>query len=229
MEVISVDGKVKKTDLLKPFKFDIDKNAVEQKIADLDRMDAEKEKEKHAKDVRDSGVGEKFWGSSFENYVVENETQRKAVYLLKNYAKDPKDKAILLLGNCGLGKTHLVTAMMYECKLKPKFVTMREICIEMEVSRSFKADKNTKQVLMEYATAPLLVVDEICRGTNEKDEQMFHSFVLGYRYDNRLPTVKISNFPYEAVKKTLGKDIIDRLKEISTSLIIEGESWRGRK
>ena len=191
-----------------------------------EELQREKARADHLDDVLKCGIGSKFNDADFSNYEAKEYETIKTVRELIKYAENPGRKTAFLLGNVGLGKTHLGVAILKTCRRSPAYVSMREACIELAVSRSFKADKNTKEVLDGYSRSGMLVIDEIGRGSDTSDEKLFLSYVMNKRYENNRPTVLITNLAYDAVKTLLGADIIDRILETGKSFTLTGESYR---
>ena len=74
------------------------------------------------------------------------------------------------------------------------------------------AETETK-VIEDYSTCGLLVVDEIGAGSGSDHEKQMLCDVLCKRYENKLPTIMISNLGIEDIKKALGERVIDRMHE----------------
>lgn len=91
---------------------------------------------------------------------------------------------------------------------------------------NFKSAQTEEEVFANYTTKPILVLDEIGRTLKREKEIEFLSYILRKRYDNKLPTIIISNLDRKTLLKILGEAVVDRLTEVATSIEFSGESYR---
>jgi DNA replication protein DnaC len=75
----------------------------------------------------------------------------------------------------------------------------------------------------------LLVIDEIGRSMDVIKEKGYLSYIIRNRYNNRLPTVLISNLTKTELLKFFGEAIFDRFQETCIYLEFTGESYRPNK
>lgn len=183
-----------------------------------------------------SNVKRKFFTKTFDDYVVSNETQAKALELVRNIAEKKSDRSLLMTGGNGLGKTML--ASLAVMKRGGYIYKMYEIV--MKIKSSYKANSNVDEqdILNKLSAAPLLVIDEVGKQFGSDSERNWLSYVIDERYETNRPTILISNLKLmrdcsdEAkasgsyLERYLGKDSVSRLAECADIISIDGEDWR---
>jgi len=96
------------------------------------------------------------------------------------------------------------------------------------IRESYRRESHeSEQYLIEdYATVPLLVVNEIGVqfGTDAEKNLLFE--VLDLRYENMLPTVFISNLSIQGIRDFVGGRVIDRMLENGKVVEFTWESYR---
>lgn len=193
-------------------------------------------------------IPNRFAESRFPKMLSEQENALRQFSL-----KNMNDGAVLLVGPTGTGKTTLSICAMHERAIKGfscgLYLSIRFLLPMLRTSRSFTARENEYELLQKYSKTPFLVLDEIGTSTNIAEESEFLRTVIAGRYDNNLPTIFTTNlspsnfkllllgktrenFPTsEALNKFLeissGDPIVNRLKSIMTTIVLDGESKRG--
>ena len=139
---------------------------------------------------------------------------------------------IILLGQSGVGKTHLAIALAYTAvqkRIKARFITASDLIIQMAKAKKEKRyDGFIKQVVM----APsLLVIDEIGHFPMSKEDAHHFFQVISKRYE-RGSTIVTSNLVFSqwsgifANDKVVTTAILDRLLHHSYVINILGDSYR---
>lgn len=159
-------------------------------------------------------------GYTFDNFVVgdKNLYPREAALAI---AKNPGEvyNPCLMVGNVGLGKTHLLQAIgnyVYEhdASLKIVYVTAEKFVREfIEMLGKNESGKNTNKSSKntafkdKYRKADVLLIDDIhtFQGKSETQEELFHIF--NDLYDNKKQIVLTCDRPISELK-----NINDRLK-----------------
>jgi DNA replication protein DnaC len=153
-----------------------------------------------------AGINKGYVKKRFCNYQIYNdnkiaEMQKSKIDYFKTIAETWKDKRItpiiVIYGNTGTGKGHMVTAFIYELiyryNIKARFVKYNSLM--KEIQDSYDSEEVTeKQILNHYKTADLTVLDEI--GIVEKNSNWAFNIlydIIDYRYENGKPTIIISN------------------------------------
>ena len=139
---------------------------------------------------------------------------------------------IILLGQSGVGKTHLAIALAYAAvqnRMKAKFITISDLIMQMSnAKREKRYDSFIKQSIM----APsLLVIDEIGYCPMNKEDAHHFFQVISRRYE-RGATIVTSNLVFSqwsgifANDKVVTTAILDRLLHHSHVINILGDSYR---
>lgn len=194
-----------------------------------------------------SNIPKRFYECRFGSELNDIETSVKAFAL-----KDVNDRAILLIGATGTGKTTVSVCAMHERAIRGMnsglYLSMRFFMPMLRTSRSFSAKESEYDLLQKYIETPFLVIDEVGTATNIVEESEFLRTVIAGRYDNNLPIIFISNLSVSNFKLLLmGKrpedflteeakaqflkaieadPIINRLKSILSILVLNGQSRR---
>jgi DNA replication protein DnaC len=75
----------------------------------------------------------------------------------------------------------------------------------------------------------LLILDEVGVQFGSDTEKLLLFDVLNERYEQRKPTLLLSNLALDGVKAFLGERIYDRLREDGAEAVVfDWDSWRGR-
>ena len=181
-------------------------------------------------------IPKRFEKASFETFHPKTKEQAKARFLLKQQSKKPFTNNILILGNCGTGKTHLGYAFLRECAENKTdttsyylskrcfFVSMKEIIDEMK--QSFSASTLEKSLYQKAIEAPVLILDEIGLQYGSFMERTELYRLFNERYNALKPTIGISNFNPQQLKKILGQRIFERLFCQANVFYFQNESFR---
>lgn len=195
--------------------------------AEVERMEREQAAAERLERFKKSGVPERYQLESLETYRTENEAQKKAAAYAKGFLQAIKCgvfKSLVMLGNAGVGKTHLSCGIVRA--YGGKYRTAPEIVEEIRRAKSFSADKNEGDIIDYYGHVSLLVIDEIGRGINSTDEKYMLYQVLNARYNTRKPTILISNHTKADFLQYVGVAAADRLVESAEIVEINGASYR---
>ena len=139
---------------------------------------------------------------------------------------------IILLGQSGVGKTHLAIALAYQAvqkRIKARFVTAADLIMQMSQA---KKEKRYDAFLRQAVMAPaLLVIDEIGYFPMSKEDAHHFFQVISRRYE-RGSTIVTSNLVFSqwsgifANDKVVTTAILDRLLHHSHVINILGDSYR---
>jgi DNA replication protein DnaC len=139
---------------------------------------------------------------------------------------------IILLGQSGVGKTHLAIALAYQAvqnRIKAKFITISDLILQMSNAKKEKRyDAFIRQSIM---TPSLLVIDEIGYFPMSKEDAHHFFQVISKRYE-RGATIVTSNLVFSqwngifANDKVVTTAILDRLLHHSHVINIIGDSYR---
>lgn len=206
----------------------------------------QKAKEEHKALVKkifsQSGLSARGRLCTFDNYR-KNEDSQEAFDIFYNYAKNFKNiyakkelNGLFVVGNQGVGKTHLANALAgYLLNEGESVVIKRADTLLNSIKDTYDDNGKVKEseILKLYENVKLLIIDEF-------GKDIFSSWAAGKifnivdsRYENLLPVVIITNYPdYELIKRFVpeeeqtARSIMDRLYETCKPVVLVGKSYR---
>lgn len=139
-------------------------------------------------------------------------------------------KNVLLMGNPGVGKTHLATALGIEAAKKRNsvyFISCNDLITNL--SKAFKENRLDNKIKF-YCKYKLLIIDEIGYLPITRDEANMFFQLIAKRYENKA-TIITTNQPFSKWGEvfgdtTIASAIIDRLVHHSVIINIKGKSYR---
>lgn len=134
-----------------------------------------------------------------------------------------------LIGNRGTGKTRLAAEVLRDInRIHGRYVTAMGLFLRIRGTYGKKSGESEKSIVEEFATAPMLILDEIQERGNTEWEDRLLTHVLDARYGEMRPTILIANLTREALRNQLGESINSRLIETGGILEMTGPSHRAR-
>ena len=167
------------------------------------------------------------WPKSIDRAVVQD------LFRLK-FMQEATPGNVIFIGNVGVGKTHLATALGHRACLQGHsvlFTTAVDIINSLSAAQS---SGRLKQELARYTKPTLLVMDELGYLPVDKLGADLLFQIISQRYE-RVSTVVTSNRVYKNWSgifnndSTLTSAILDRLLHHAQTIIIEGKSYRTRE
>jgi DNA replication protein DnaC len=138
---------------------------------------------------------------------------------------------VLFVGNTGLGKTHLATAL--GCSLcqraeRVRYTTIGTMALDLTTS---EATGTLKRAMDRYIKPALLVIDEVGYVRMAEQESNLVFQIFSQRHSGRRSTVVTTNQPFGEWNQVFHNDamahaILDRLVERSEVFYLEGKSYR---
>jgi len=165
------------------------------------------------------------------DYTFSVGVNRKQIEELATLGFIKRHENIILLGECGVGKTHLAIALAYKAvqhRYKAKFTTIADL-----LANANKAKKERKyDTFLKSVTNPsVLVIDEIGYFNMNKEEANHFFQIISKRYEKG-STILTSNLVFSkwtqvfAGDKVVTTAILDRLLHHSHIINIQGDSYR---
>lgn len=208
-------------------------------------------RDKVAKIVGESGMGERFLRRTFQSLIVTDDN-RRAVTAAKKYAEgfdlllpksgqpEPGRNGLFISGSPGTGKTHIAAAISnYLMAQGRPVICMTMIDLLERIKRTYsKGNASEEDVLKIYKTVPLLVIDDI--GKEPPTDWAISTIynIINGRYEAYLPIIVTTNYntetlisrmtPRDTGDDTTARATLDRLMEMCKGITLTGESWRCR-
>lgn len=181
-----------------------------------------------------SGIPVRFKDCSFDNFRQCKEKKSVQDYA-KNFSEVMKfGRCLILSGNVGTGKTHLISALLNHLidHYQSKVLYTKAFDLLRGIKETYNKKNTTtfSDTQKKFTRVDLLVIDEIGVqfGTDTEKDILFE--IINDRYENFKPTILITNLAIAKLKEYVGDRVIDRMRENEGKMIIfEGESFRGKK
>lgn len=198
--------------------------------------------------LRESRIPRRYQGCSFEEFADLSTSLTLAKLRIRRFVEEYPihDFGLLLLGPCGVGKTHLATAALLSL-IKDKgvrglFYDFRDLLKEIQASYNPVSDTTEMEVLQPIFAAEVLVLDDLgsTKMTDWVRDTLSH--IINNRYNERRVTVFTSNMDDETAAKPqpadervrekpnlrsqIGDALRSRLYEMCEVITMEGEDFR---
>lgn len=189
--------------------------------------------------IGEAGIPERFRSRTLESFIVTTENQGKALEFATAYAAGfaeamASGKSALFLGKPGTGKTHLAIGIGLEIMRQKEtrsvyFTTVIRAIRRIKDTWSRGAAESESEAISDLTFPSLLILDEVGIQYGSDTEKMILFDVLNDRYENRKPTLLLSNLALDDVKAYLGERVFDRLREDGGEVVtFDWGSHRGR-
>ncbi len=180
--------------------------------------------------------------STLSNYkpVMGNASQllafNHAYRLAANYPGD--GRGLLLMGSCGVGKTHLAVAVLRELLEKGVGCLFYDFgALLKAIQASYNPNTHTSEldILAPVIDAEVLVLDEL--GGSKPTEWVLDTMlqIISARYNDRRLTIFTSNYldecsgeKTEKLEDRIGVRLRSRLYQMCQTVVIDGDDYRKR-
>ena len=137
--------------------------------------------------LKAQNIEPEFYSATLDNYVAKTESQKKALAAVKRLVNG-EVKKVIMLGENGVGKTHLGSAAV---KIKDgKIMTAYEVSLHIRDGIAWGKEKESLDELCSYS---LLVIDEFGRTKMSDAEKNWHSYIFDKRHVRGLDTMITGN------------------------------------
>lgn len=177
------------------------------------------------------GIEKEHQSATFDNYRAETTSEKEALEATKALAAG-SIKKLILLGQNGVGKTHLACALVR--KMGGMRITMFEL--SARIRAGYNNGQSELTILDKLLTEPLIVLDEIGRTKGSDAEKNWLSYLLDKAHSRGIPLLLISNRQKanslpperrsEAFENYFDNDVISRLRQNSRIVEVHGRDRR---
>jgi len=189
--------------------------------------------------LADARIPKRYEHCDLESYLPSNASQKTAKKFVQSFLdKYPLiDVGLLLLGTCGVGKTHLAVALLKGVIAEKGdgglFYDFRDLLREIQASWNSVSQTSELEVLRPVLEAKVLVLDEL--GANKPTDWVRDTIahIINCRYNDKKLTIFTSNYldvtrnhKEESLTDRIGLRLRSRLYEMCRDIEIDGEDFR---
>lgn len=180
------------------------------------------------------GIRPRHYKCTFDNFDVENEKSGIVLKACRRMAESRKG-LIVMYGNNGVGKTHLLSATAREIGSGKIF---KMIEIGMFIRKYIGSQTLDEQTQLDYLIRlPFLAIDEFEKSKRSDSELIWLSYIIDERNERYRPTILSGNCHPEKIhadgkrcekcfEAIVTPDILDRITQFGTMHYLDGESHR---
>lgn len=190
--------------------------------------------------IKNSKMSKRNLNYKFDNFEV-NSNNKKVYQSLKNYSEklvnEVERKGLILVGNNGVGKTHLACSIANELiKNGIPIIYGTPINLLAELKNTYDVYNNISEmkIIKLYEKVDLLIIDDL--GKEKPSEWGLEKLftIINSRYENNLPVIITTNYNQNSLIDRLSingeietaKSIISRLYEMCYLVKIEDRDHR---
>lgn len=177
-------------------------------------------------------IPQRFHGVTLDDYrVTHGKRQERVLGICKRYHDRIEQtvasgNSLILHGKAGTGKTMLAAAIglqAIERGFSVRYATASKAA--RAVKRTFSGG-NEQAAIDEFARVDLLILDEIGIQFGSDTERNIFFEIINERYEQRRPTIVISNLDSAGIAHFLGERVMSRLKQDGVELSFDWDDYR---
>ncbi|SDK39659.1 phage DNA replication protein (predicted replicative helicase loader) [Pseudomonas delhiensis] len=197
---------------------------------------AREDRERLQRKLGSAMIPTRFADKTFENYAANTPRQQKALNACRDYAdRFPEHydagRCLMLLGRPGTGKTHLGAAIandiIHRSSALAVYRTVGGVLQYIKGSYDRDAEYTEVEAFKSLISPHLLILDEVGATKPTEFELATLFAIINGRYEEKLPTVVISNLPPKELPEAIGDRCVDRLREGGG--IVVGFDWESAR
>ena len=190
--------------------------------------------------IKNSKMSKRNLNYKFENFEV-NSNNKKVYQSLKNYSEklvnEVERKGLILVGNNGVGKTHLACSIANELiknGIPIIYGTLINLLAELKNTYDVYNNISEMKIIKLYEKVDLLIIDDL--GKEKPSEWGLEKLftIINSRYENNLPVIITTNYDQNSLIDRLSingeietaKSIISRLYEMCYLVKIDDRDHR---
>ena len=194
-----------------------------------------------------AGVPRRYVDATFESFKPTSQAQVQAVQWFTSRLGEwsPSERALIISGSVGTGKTHLMAAWIRSlCTLRQiecRFIEFSHLLSDLRAG--YDAGQSDARIIAHLVDVPVLVIDELGK-TLKTDWQLgILDALISRRYERGVATFATTNYPFELghggkstrssddfARRTLGEvtgdRIASRLAEMCDFMTVEANDYR---
>jgi putative replication protein len=164
-----------------------------------------------------SGIQELHMDCSFDNFVVSNENQAKALRRAKSWLNNSSENfgGFIFSGSCGTGKNHLAAAIgnrLVEMGRSILVITVPDMMMKFRDSYQKGSPVTETQLMDIFCKVDLLVLDDVGVQHGKTNESVLLFQIIDRRASSRKATSILTNLNDKQLTEALTERIVDRLR-----------------
>jgi len=164
-----------------------------------------------------SGIQELHMECSFDNFVVGNELQAKALHRAKAWLSKSSENfgGFIFSGSCGTGKNHLAAAIgnkLLESGKSILVITVPDMMMKFRETYQKGATVTESQLMDMFCKVDLLVLDDVGVQHGKTNESVLLFQIIDRRASSRKATSILTNLDDKQLTEVLSERVVDRLR-----------------